>query len=156
MPTAEHTKLSAIKHRCRARRTARKRARPAFLCSRSDPCVCVCVCKFFFSFRYSVAGERAHDAERATLRGYRGKRCNMQAISRWTAHTHTQTVSKPYWQIKIPFIYDFSFYKFIETFIYNRHATLIYSEYKTVIVLTYVIPLYFVIILINEREHCDR
>lgn len=37
MPTAEHTKLSAIKHRCRAGRATRKRARPAFLCPRPDP-----------------------------------------------------------------------------------------------------------------------
>jgi len=44
---AEHTKLSAIKHRCRpGRASAHERARPAFLCPRPDRCTDFC---FFFS-----------------------------------------------------------------------------------------------------------
>lgn len=130
MPTAEHTKLSAIKHRCRARRTARKRARPAFLCPRSDPCVHACV-QIFFSFRYSVAGERAHDAGRATLRGYRQALQHVAGNIAMDGSNHLKTTaSKNSFYIKR----FYSFYKFIETFIYNCNATLIYSECKTVIV----------------------
>lgn len=34
---SERTKLSAVKHPCRVTQPTRRRARPAFLCPRSDP-----------------------------------------------------------------------------------------------------------------------
>lgn len=93
MPTAEHTKLSAIKHRCRAGRATRKRARPAFLCPRPDP----------------VRGFFSRSIVLLSLWGENGvsETCNIpRAIptSRYTGkHSYGQfEPPKSYWRFEIP------------------------------------------------------
>lgn len=82
MPTAEHTKLSAIKHTDVGPGKQRASAHDLHFYVhdqiRESACVCmVCVrAQIFFSFKYSER-ERAHDAGRATLRGFTGERCNL-------------------------------------------------------------------------------
>lgn len=127
-----HKAVGHKTHRCRARQTARKRARPAFLCPRSDPRVCMCVygvCAradfFFLSNIASESGPTMPDVRHCAVLPASVATCDRQYRD-----GRLQTTRKPSWQIKIPLVQNTILYFFFTNL--PRHlfriATLIYSD----------------------------